>query len=950
MSGFDHHRDEQIREKRMLFGLIGSTFIVKYFGVSLITLGTLITIGTSVSVILLVKEHQRRQTSIYSQLQKLELSHEKLKVVIEEMDDEQKKLIMALFGDITLIMREGEARIARNDLREHGSNPGGNQSSSESSPYRAVRSAPLTQEKQEPMASAATQGMGSGPCLMYLVLGLVFVPIPRAWSLFAVAVMMTITKMGHTYAQEIDPLHKYFDDASQPGGEPKEDSRPEAEPKEFESRGDPKISDHWVFRPKPRHPPMSDTIKTLKSIPSTPLQQVLEQGQGNKVSLDSSVNLGLGAAKVIDGFMINQPEPVWFGFGVELLAPQWLPVDLRHELTPQACTEMADPVLRVHCENLLNPGIARQKCPQTEAVEVITNNLLGEIRDMYKDALNPAIDVQLLRGICDKYKGLCPEVVSEPNVRPRRDLNGTRGNSTFQEGRSPRRKRLAFALLGIGTLLAGLFSMGSLAKILSLNDQVQRLGPRLETLRDGIEMHMGNTQNLTLMTAEGFDHVYDLIETVRCANLKGAEDLELILMAQSYRNYLHNIMEAIMDMAHTGRISPLLFGADKLRQLINKDHVLRNSLLAHEPHLFYSFARGYPVRLDFEGFRFSFIVEIPVPKLTDVYIRYKIDNVGFHGSNEKQIPEQIQALKDTSSLKVLVHRARLPQMVVLRPHGVLAPYRPALCQHSGPISMCPKQAMLPIAYFPCLPLLMVEDCTTHCEEHKDCAGQIAISLEPGNPEIANTRAGVLIRAPFGGVSAHYHELSALETSKKVEISASRTAFVTNATQIRIRDHSVVPALTPMVYAKIFDTALVNLSMYLPLPTDAKAWHNLYTSMLENQDQVARLKGEFISKSPLASFFSMIGTTFGSLSIVLIIFLVIVCCCMTQGRCKALNPVVRMNPFLPPRPGGNVPQNDYILRTEVDLIWRQFDRREFRRFVMGLAEFDGGGTSLMVKIA
>ena len=155
---------------------------------------------------------------------------------------------------------------------------------------------------------------------------------------------------------------------------------------------------------------MSDTMQETTSIPETPLQKVIKQGQ---VSLGSTVNLGIGASRVADGIMIHKPNPLWFAFNLDMVAPQWLPVDLRHPLTLQTCREMEDPVMRVHCENLLDIKIARKKCPQTAAIEIISNNLLGEIRDTYKDALNPAINVQLLEGICARYPGLCSTVKAD---------------------------------------------------------------------------------------------------------------------------------------------------------------------------------------------------------------------------------------------------------------------------------------------------------------------------------------------------------------------------------------------------------------------------------------------------------------------------------------------------------------------------------------------------------
>lgn len=659
-------------------------------------------------------------------------------------------------------------------------------------------------------------------------------------------------------------------------------------------------------------------------VPTTPLQQTLAQGQ---LRLGAHVNLGIGSAIVPEGVVLLNPTTVWMSFVVEMVAPHWLPVALRHPLMASACTEIEDPGHKAQCEELLDPKKARVKCPHTRAVEAVTDNLLGEIRDRYQDAMDPAINIQLLKEVCQRHHLMCsyisPEPVPTVETRAQRDATST-SNQTRSDLPLSRNKRFAFLpfLIGAGILMGTAVTATTAIRVSALDHEMSSIPPRLETLRRGLEADIGHMKDLTVLTAEGFEHVYDIIESVRCLSILGVEEVQLVLMAQSYRNYLTAQMEAIVEMTQTGRVSPTLLGADRLKELIHKDGHLRSTILAQEPHLFYAFAKGYPVRLDFQGFRFGFIVEVPVPKLADAQLKYSIHNVGFHG---RDLPSRDEAFDQPPHQRVLVHRARLPPIAILRADSVLSPIRAADCVTAGAISLCPLTALVPSKDYPCLPLLLDPKCGIHCEVNRECAADIVVTAEAPTPEVRNTHAGVLIRAPYGAISAFYQDPSRRPVEKPhvLPITHERTAFVANATELIIDEHGFKPTYGPLMLAKVFDRTQVNVSGSLALPTDTKAWEMLL-GQLDDSHRVMEAAKYTFRHYEGTGFWVTLAITLAGTSLLLFLLLVLFYCLMLQckaSRCTWLRP--------------RIDTGDFISRMELPTLYELFPARDFKRWLVDI---------------
>ena len=71
----------------------------------------------------------------------------------------------------------------------------------------------------------------------------------------------------------------------------------------------------------------------------------------------------------------------------------------------------------------------------------------------------------------------------------------------------PRDKRFSGIFTGIATIVAilsGAFSVSANYQIAQLSQAMDNMAARFDTLREGLEMGIGATQNITAMTAEGF--------------------------------------------------------------------------------------------------------------------------------------------------------------------------------------------------------------------------------------------------------------------------------------------------------------------------------------------------------------------------------------------------------------------------------------------------------------
>ena len=680
----------------------------------------------------------------------------------------------------------------------------------------------------------------------------------------------------------------------------------------------PIVHEEWTFKPLPRHKPLTETPDMIAS---SPLQNILAQGQ---LRLGAQVNLGIGAALVPQGVVLLKPATVWLSFVVEMVAPHWLPVELRHPLTDPLCKDIKDLNHRAKCVELLDPHKARRKCDHTRAIEVVTDNLLGEIRDRYQNSMNPAINIQMLKKLCTRHKLMCSYI--SPITQSPANSTHTRKqrtpfspeDETHQETRSSRNRRFAFLpfLAAIGFLTSTAIAAGTAIRVSALDSQMSTIAPRLETLRQGLESDIGHTKDLTTLTAEGFEHIYDVIESVRCLTILSVEETQLVLMANSYRNYLTAQMEAIVEMAQSGRVSPILLGADRLTELIRKERNLHTSLLSQEPHLFYAFAKGFPVRLDFQGFRFGFIVEVPVPTTKDTLLRYSIHNVGFHG---KDLPVRDNRFKTGPHPRILVHRARLPETVLLRSDSVLSPLRFSECQTEGALSLCPLTALIPAKNYPCLPLMIDPSCGVHCDVNRECAADIAVTSEPPSPEIANSNAGVLIRAPYGEITAFYLPAAQrpLDSAHVIPVTNERTQFVDNATELMIDDRGFTPSFGPLVSAHVYDRTQVNITSNFVLPTDTKAWETLLSQLDSSQHVMKIAKIAFEQYQP-SSWWSTLSTFVAWFAVLLFLSMIFVCCLSKHCKSPSLDCL---------RPWQE--DGDFISRDELPFLFTFFPGRAFK---------------------
>ena len=731
-----------------------------------------------------------------------------------------------------------------------------------------------------------------------------------------------------------------------------------------------KESAGWTFRPKTQQKPFSEVRMEQKF---TPFNSIFSEG---RLRLGARINLNLGAAIVPDGLTIITSTRAYLPLIVELTAPQWIPVKLRTDEWQDICENITTSEafgLKDSCLELLDPILARKQCPSTLEIQDLTDELLEEVRQRFQSSINPMYYAQLLYDLCKQHKHLCVQpyettkqvlesqfaakkstkreihnIILNATVTP--SITGRPGTVDFFDvinhpNNTGRTKRaLPFLAFSIFSLAAGMFY--NMASHSSLSSTVEKLVKnmnqfqgQLDTIRNSVTTIRQGLVNLTRITAQGFEHVYDVIEATRCSITQGVENTQVIFTAEIYRNYLYTHLEAIMEMSRTGKVSPLLIGVDRLKTIIQQNSNLRESLLGKEISLFYQHAKGYPVKLDFQSFRFGFILEIPLPTKKEVHISYKIYNVGFHGT---EISER------GSRRRVLVHRAPLPARAISHDDGTLAPLDLSQCSEAGGIGLCTSGALTLEKPSPCLMLLTDPDCKKHCKDTDDCLQEIEVYPMPAVAEVAMTPAGTLIRAPFGDVAIYNKRPDKYQGQKPniLEKNPERTYYLPgNETRYFVVDERLyAPQLSTAVVTKIFDTAEINISrIEIPHPTTREEWDKLLRSF-SNDPFVGGENAPYLFFKANYNYFLIVFSTIclmlGLAGIILTLWCRGYLNKFTNFCCRRFVPYEKILSLVPPSHPCKDPKNLVLKRRDVPTLFFLFDQDQFGGWFAALARKRG----------
>ena len=170
---------------------------------------------------------------------------------------------------------------------------------------------------------------------------------------------------------------------------------------------------------------------------------------------------------------------------------------------------------------------------------------------------------------------------------------------------------------------------------------------------------------------------------------------------------------------------------------------MKNSLSHREVSYVYQHATVFPVKLDFQGLQFGYILKIPNPKESDVYPLYRLYNIGFFRS--PPISKHFKVKRNIPDY--MVYRAPFPEYAVLTRSGGLKPLDTTMCATSPGILHCEIGSIArEKSASPCLDLLTTENCK-NCEAWKKCSKEIALMAQEGQgPKVVTTPAGALVRS------------------------------------------------------------------------------------------------------------------------------------------------------------------------------------------------------------
>jgi hypothetical protein len=445
--------------------------------------------------------------------------------------------------------------------------------------------------------------------------------------------------------------------------------------------------------------------------------------KNSKVRLGAVANLGLGAAAIPEGLVIVSSDYVFLPMILEIVPPQWAPVDLRHPAYKKECQYLRTTSLYMRCLSLIEDEYQRQACSTTIYLQAEFAAIVRTFQERYDGATNPAFYTNLMDTFCASNTGLCTEASEKKRSK----------------------RMVAAALMGISGIAGLAIGISNAREITKLNGQMKKLGARMEknskaiqALSEGIQILQEEDEKIMHYVTENLQTVYRTIEHFRCENRKFSDQLTWWMGLSTLRQYLEKQLDAIFEASTTGRLTPSIIGAADLRKVLGSHPALKNTLSHRELSYVYQYATVYPVKMDFRGLQFGYILQVPNPKPSDIYPLYQIYNIGFHRANEPT---------EEPGYNFLVYKAPLPRYAVLTIQGQLVPLQVEGCKVVPGIMSCQVGAVARTKIkHPCLEMFTNKKCDD-CPQRAQCLREVSIDIHEGkSARVVTTPAGALIRS------------------------------------------------------------------------------------------------------------------------------------------------------------------------------------------------------------
>jgi hypothetical protein len=451
--------------------------------------------------------------------------------------------------------------------------------------------------------------------------------------------------------------------------------------------------------------------------------------------LAAPVNLGMGIAADPMGTALVSSSHVLVPIIANLAHPHFQPPSHRSPAWKDICPPSIETCAAVvESEVACSYNVTPAHMAFVKIVEQVTETYAGIVDTAYLSTI--------MERICGAHDGLCAE----------RHTKIAKTNDTVKDahGRRPKRSASIGAVTGLlGTAMAALNTL----RISRVESNVKLLDHYMNTavhtvnfLNKGFETLARQSIAVTEFMHHEILNTYRTMHAIRCETSTREQWLLDKVQLLEYETAMMRHVDAMINTALTGRITPLVLSSQHLRKLIEVHATLKQSLTAQQPALAYEFGRAIPVRLDLTSLRFAFILVLPTPRSHDVVTTFRVHNVGFYQKPEAQV-------------KFIVP---FPDFIALSQAGHVLPFRSEQCQTAPGVQYCPLGALTPssaseecLRFFLNPTLAKPQDTYASnitwfrkMREHvgSECFDHLWVWGKDGEAAVRQTLAGLLIRA------------------------------------------------------------------------------------------------------------------------------------------------------------------------------------------------------------
>lgn len=460
----------------------------------------------------------------------------------------------------------------------------------------------------------------------------------------------------------------------------------------------------------------------------------------DKVSKMGSIVLPQwGAVMSPTGLAISTPQTEFIPLIVQLALPptppDWVPIGL---------AEMCADPLQYNSDSCKHPNATKKAeydhvpCPNLHYLETETRHIIDRYRELYNGILDTRFYLKILDSICKNSPDLCGTIGKRNENLVESTL---RKPPTIKKG-PVRRNILHRVKRFFGAIISGILGLGGLAnsfvnsahlgrmdrKVDAIQWAFSRLDKKVvETGKVLAHLSLANEKVYTFLH-HSLQEMVGMINDARCESIQYTRYVHQRLLAHIFESTLQRGLDSVMNAFLHSVVTPELLHLPLLREIIYNNPALNSSLLSMEPSLVYQFGKAYPIRLDLNELKFGFILEIPVPKTTDISPMFHIQNLGYNFPS-----------------KNATVRVPFPKYVQRTSSGRYLEVNIEICKTAPGLWFCPPEAYVKTVKTTCLRVILEDINNTDLELIEECRNVTEAKTLDKSPKYVSTPNGILIK-------------------------------------------------------------------------------------------------------------------------------------------------------------------------------------------------------------